>query len=533
MAAGQISRIVRTVLDDPRTLVGKLLCCSTLILLLFRLAGGKAKRSGGSIPPSPWRLPIIGNFHQLTANVHQGLDALSLKFGPMFMMRLGSVPVCVISSGEPAREVTNTHDAIFCNRGSTKASRALFSGKNDILFAPDNKFWKLTRRLCVSALLSPTNVQSLHHVREEEVAQMVTVIRSNQYQAVDLSDLFYKLASSILFRAVLGKKIGTDDEGRRASNELRMKLAVQSTNAITDLVSFEDFIPALSWLDHLTGLNRKLKKTAQTVHAMLDQVIDEREEIQSGNNIGGDDNDNSSRNDGKGLVNIILELQRKGMTGLDNLTRIDIRNIVLDMVLAGVSTTAAAMKWTMAELARNPQIMKKVQEEVRSVIGDKSEIRECDIDRMKYLKCVIKEGLRMHSPIIIGRRAATSVTIGGFKLPAGVTAWINLWAVHRNPTVWDRPSEFLPERFLNASYNFKGQDQVYFPFGLGKRICPGVDFAMTEVEYALASLLCWFDWELPDGVLMENLDLLCSRSKPSHEIAPLRLVPRPRPAPST
>uniref|UniRef100_A0A7N0VEH1 Cytochrome P450 n=1 Tax=Kalanchoe fedtschenkoi TaxID=63787 RepID=A0A7N0VEH1_KALFE len=519
MAAG----LIHTLTESPPILVSTslLLLCS-LVALLFTYA--RARRPArGSLPPSPWRLPLIGNLHQL---IDKGLQALSQKYGPVLLMHLGSVPVCVISSGELARDVTNTHDV--SDRGSTKASRILFSGGNDLLFAPENNFWRLSRKLCVSALLSPTNVQAMFFVRDEEVAKLVKLIRANgSGKAIDMSETLLKLGSSIVSRAVLGQtKVSGSAED---DNEVRGKLAIQTAHLVADLFSFEDFIPALWWVDHLTGLNRRLKKTAQELHAVLDQVFDEHERNQSAD----DDDDGPDKNDRKCFVNIMLELRRKGVIGLESLTRSDMRAIVLDMFLAGVASTAASMEWTMAELAKNPSIMKKVQEEVRSVVGGKSEIQESDISQMKYLKCVIKEELRIHGPIIMGRKITSSITIGGFKLPAGASAWINVQNIHRDPAAWDRPSEFIPERFLDARYNYKGQDQVYFPFGLGRRICPGVEFAMAEVEHAVANLLCWFDWELPDGIGAEELDMRGSTSDPSYKIIPLRLVPVPVPKPAS
>uniref|UniRef100_A0A7N0VBQ1 Cytochrome P450 n=1 Tax=Kalanchoe fedtschenkoi TaxID=63787 RepID=A0A7N0VBQ1_KALFE len=511
--------LIHTLTANPPILVSTLLLLCSLAALLFTYARARLP-ARGSLPPSPWRLPLIGNLHQL---MDKGLQALSQKYGPILLMHLGSVPVCLISSGELAREVTNTHDV--SDRTSTKASRILFSGGNDLIFAPENNFWRLSRKLCVSALLSPTNVQAMSFVRDEEVAKLVKLIRANgSGKAIDLSETLLKLGSSIVSRVVLGQtKVSESSED---DIDGKGKLAIQTASQGADLFSFEDFIPALWWVDHLTGLNRRLKKTAQEMHAFLDQVFDEHER-----NLSADDG--PDKNDRKCFVNIMLELQRKGMIGLESLTRSDMRAIVLDMFLAGVTSTATSMEWTMAELAKNPSIMKKVQEEVRSVVGGKSEIQESDISQMKYLKCVIKEELRIHGPIIMGRKVNSSITIRGFKLPAGASVWINVQDIHLDPAVWDRPSEFIPERFLDARYNYKGQDQVYFPFGLGRRICPGVEFAMAEVEHAVANLLCWFDWELPDGIWAEELDMRGSTSDPSYKIIPLRLVPVPVPKPAS
>uniref|UniRef100_A0A7N0UZ94 Cytochrome P450 n=1 Tax=Kalanchoe fedtschenkoi TaxID=63787 RepID=A0A7N0UZ94_KALFE len=507
-----------TVVINPTTPVCALLLFISLVLF-FRL--GKRRRPVGSLPPSPRGLPLIGNLHQVTATPHEGLHALSLKYGPLLFMRFGAIPHFVISSGELVREVVKTHDAIFTYRTTTKASRVLFSESEDLLCSPQNKFWRLTRKLCVNELLSNKMVKSFQFIREEEVGRLVKTIGSscinNIGSEIDLSKLFVKLAGSLVSRAVLGLK--SAEEGGRESDEKMGKLAMEAVHIITDLFSFEDYIPALAWVDHLTGLNRKLKKTSRAINEFLDRVIDEHEMFNNGGEEG-----NDSQNDRKCFVRVILDLRKKDMMGLE-LTRGNIRSILLDMFLAGIGSSASSTEWNMAELARNPRIMKKVQEEVRSVVGEKSKIDESDIDQMKYLKCVIKESLRLHGPTVTIREASTTASIGGFKLPDKTIALINIWAIHRDPNTWERPLEFLPERFLDTSYNFTGQDQVYFPFGLGRRVCPGVQFAMSEIEYALANLLCWFDWELPKGMAPEDLDMRGTSSIAAHKIVPLCLVP--------
>uniref|UniRef100_A0A7N0T5F4 Cytochrome P450 n=1 Tax=Kalanchoe fedtschenkoi TaxID=63787 RepID=A0A7N0T5F4_KALFE len=115
----------------------------------------------------------------------------------------------------------------------------------------------------------------------------------------------------------------------------------------------------------------------------------------------------------------------------------------------------------------------------------------------------------------------------GFEIPADSSIMINLWAVNRDPVVWERPLEFLPERFANAGHGYKGLDRKYFPFGMGKRICPGVRFAVSKVELVIASLLCWFDWELPGGTAPEDLDMGETFAIVARKESPLCLVPLP------
>jgi cytochrome P450 len=177
------------------------------------------------------------------------------------------------------------------------------------------------------------------------------------------------------------------------------------------------------------------------------------------------------------------------------------------MFVGGTDTTSTTMQWAMAELVKNPSIMKKAQEEVRRVVGEKSKVDEADIDQMDYLKCIVKETLRLHAPLMITRGSSAIAKLEGYDIPPKTIILINAWAIQRDPKLWDRADEFLPERFVNNPIDFKGQHDQFIPFGMGRRGCPGKSFAITEAEYVLANLLYWFDWELPDGANREDLDM--------------------------
>ena len=174
-------------------------------------------------------------------------------------------------------------------------------------------------------------------------------------------------------------------------------------------------------------------------------------------------------------------------------------------------TTSTSMEWLMAELIKNPRVMQKAQEEVRRVVGNKKKISMDDINGMDYLKCVIKENLRLHPPVplLVARKTSASVEVGGYKVPANANVFINAWKIHRSSSLWDRPVEFLPERFQNNPLDFKlGQDFDFVPFGSGRRGCPGLLFGIATIEFVIANLLYWFDWKLAsDAGLPEDLDM--------------------------
>ncbi|KAK9088014.1 hypothetical protein Syun_030408 [Stephania yunnanensis] len=109
--------------------------------------------------------------------------------------------------------------------------------------------------------------------------------------------------------------------------------------------------------------------------------------------------------------------------------------------------------------------------------------------------------------------------------PPKTRVYINAWAIQRDPMTWDKAEEFIPERFSESTVDFKGQDFELVPFGSGRRSCPGMSFGIAVVELALANLLYWFDWELPNGELKEMLDMSESFGLTVNKKIPLLLLP--------
>ena len=199
-----------------------------------------------------------------------------------------------------------------------------------------------------------------------------------------------------------------------------------------------------------------------------------------------------------------------------------------DMFVGGTDTSSTVLEWLMAELTKNPSSMKRAQEEVRRVVGKKSKIDVNDINKMNYLKCVLKETLRLHPPLplLVPRETITSVKLGGYDIPPKTRVIINPWAMHRDPKVWERPEEFLPERFEDKPADFKGEDFEFIPFGGGRRGCPGMTFGVALVEDVIANILCWFDWRLPSDIVKEeDLDMSEVNGLNVTKKIPLHLVP--------
>ncbi|KAI3802523.1 hypothetical protein L1987_30656 [Smallanthus sonchifolius] len=157
-------------------------------------------------------------------------------------------------------------------------------------------------------------------------------------------------------------------------------------------------------------------------------------------------------------------------------------------------------------------------------------ITEEHLEKTKYLKAVIKESLRLHIPLplLVQRESTQDINLMGYDIPVGTRVVINAWALGRDPSLWEEPEQFKPERFLNNSLDYKGFHYQFIPFGGGRRGCPGIQFAIAINELAIANLVYKYDLLLPDGKGGEELDMSEITGLTTHRKSPLLLTASPR-----
>lgn len=162
----------------------------------------------------------------------------------------------------------------------------------------------------------------------------------------------------------------------------------------------------------------------------------------------------------------------------------------------------------MTELVRHKEVMSKVVEEIKREINSDT-ITDSQLSNLPYLQASIKEAMRLHPPVplLLPHMAAETCEVMNYTIPKNSKIFVNLWAMGRDPKVWDDPLSFKPERFIGSKVDFKGQDFELLPFGSGRRMCPGMPSGVKSVQLILASLIREFDLVLPDDVDPLKLDM--------------------------
>nr|AOS51485.1 ferulate 5-hydroxylase [Calamus jenkinsianus] len=473
-------------------------------------------------PPGPKPLPIIGNMLMMDQLTHRGLAKLADKYGGLCYLRLGFLNAFAVSTPDMARQVLQVQDNVFSNRPATIAITYLTYDRADMAFAHYGPFWRQMRKLCVMKLFSRKRAESWASVRDE-VDTTLRAANDKIGEPVNLGELVFNLTKNIIFRAAFGTPSHEEQD--------EFIGILQEFSKLFGAFNIGDFIPWLSWMD-MQGINQRLKAARGALDGFIDKIIDEH----LANPKLADAEDADMVDDmlaflgdspaGKGGEDGDLQAYLK-------LTRHNIKAIIMDVMFGGTETVASAIEWAMAELMRNPEEFKRVQQELADVVGLDRKVHESDLDKLSYFKCAIKETLRLHPPIpLLLHETAEDCEVAGYSIPKKSRVMINVWAIGRDKSAWKDAETFRPSRFTpdgdGAGVDFRGNYFELLPFGSGRRSCPGMQLGLYALELAVAQLMHCFNWSLPDGMKPSELDMGDVFGLTAPRAVRLAAVPTPR-----
>ncbi|KAL0393975.1 UNVERIFIED_CONTAM: Premnaspirodiene oxygenase [Sesamum latifolium] len=445
------------------------------------------------LPPGPWKLPFIGHLHHIVGSLpHHSLRDLSKKYGPLMHLKFGEVSTIVVSSPKVAKEVLKTVDPACADRPQSLASQIMWYNYIDIAFSPYGEYWRQMRKICILELLSVKNVRSFDYIRKDEASRLVESIRASSGRPINLTEKTFLFTSAITCRAAFGKVL--------RDRETLISLLKEAV-VLAGGFDMADLFPSLKILNIINWNKYKLLKMRSKMDAILDRLIDEHKDNLATSKKG------NGEMGSEDLVDVLLRLKQSGEFEFP-IANNNIKAVLFDMFSAGTETSSTTIDWAMAELMRNPRVMAKVQAEVREAFKGKTRVEESDVQSLKYLKLVIKETFRLHPPIpLLPRACRDECKVNGYTIPLKSKVMVNIWAMGRDPEYWHQPETFQPERFENSSIEFLGNNFEYIPFGAGRRICPGMNFGLANVELPLAQLLYHFDWKMPEGMSPDDIDM--------------------------
>ncbi|MEM8571583.1 MAG: cytochrome P450 [Pseudomonadota bacterium] len=194
------------------------------------------------------------------------------------------------------------------------------------------------------------------------------------------------------------------------------------------------------------------------------------------------------------LLDLVIEA---GQTE-NGLEKLEIRNNLLGFLFAGHETTALAVTWSLYLLAFDPDVQRRAQEEVDTILDGRPATGD-DLPSLGYIRQILEEALRLYPPAgFLTRTAAQADQIGEHEIAKGTQVILPIYAMHRHEMLWEKPLAFDPDRFSREAVRSRHRFS-YLPFGGGPRICIGAAMALGEAQIILASLLSQYSVEIQEG----------------------------------
>ncbi|XP_047941655.1 cytochrome P450 71D7-like [Salvia hispanica] len=474
------------------------LILSAIFVFMFNYQKKYRNRKSIKLPPGPRKLPIIGNLHQISNPLFRCFRDLSNQYGPIMHLKVCESKGVVVSSPDLVKQILKDLDHVFADRRQHAFSDILMYGPSDIVFGPTGGYWRQMRKLCINELLSLKMVQLFQSIRSDETSRLIDSLRESSGRVVNFTEKIFFHSSSVTCRAAYGSVC--------EDSETLIKLTADAS-ALASGFEIADLFPSWRIVGALSWTKRRFMAMRRELDVILDDVIERHKRNRVESEGGGGRRLGNSEFGSEDLVDVFLRVQEEGQLEfpIDN---DNIKAVLFDLFVAGTDTSAGTIDWTITELLRHPQVMAKAQAEVRQALKGNSTQQSDIVHNLKYLKLVIKETMRLHPAFpMVSRASKEEQMINGYTIPAGEWVIVNIWGMHRDPRYWKDQEMFKPERFEDQSLDFVDGDCHFLPFGAGKRMCPGITFGLTNVEFTLAQLLYNFDWGLPEGVRAEDLDM--------------------------
>ncbi|XP_019180702.1 PREDICTED: cytochrome P450 CYP82D47-like [Ipomoea nil] len=486
------------------------------------LAPKKHKRLAPEVPGA-W--PIIGHLHLLVgrkkAPTHLILASMADKYGPIFRMRLGSVPVLVVSDSKIAKECFTAKDKELATRPKLLASEIM--GYNYSMFgiAPYGEYWREIRKTVMLELLSNRRIEMLRKVRESHVRKAIKRTFDHWSHNKDPTSGAVEMEmrqwfSRLIMNLSIAMLFGEEDMGE----ESQLLKSIRRLFELFGEMPVSDFIPWLRWMD-MGGYEKAMRKTAEEMDCAADRWLKEHRTKR-----------NLKSKEEEDFMDVMLSLfdaqsNQTHPLGFD--IDVVIKSTCLNLFVAATDTTSITLTWALSLILNNYNVLRRIQDELDIHVGKERCVEESDINKLIYVQAVVKEAFRLHPavPLSVPHEAMEDCTINGYHIQKGTRIISNLAKIHRDPKVWTDPNEFKPERFLTSykDIDVKGNHFELIPFGSGRRMCPGMPLALQIVHLTLASLIQSFDMKRSS---MEPIDMTGSIGISSPKATPLHalLIPR-------
>ncbi len=394
---------------------------------------------------------LLGHLPAMAAAPHSFPAAALQAHGGLVGIRLGPRRIVAVGRPDLAREVLVTRADRY-PRG--RINRNLGAVIGDGLLATEGEVWRARRRRMQPSF----RADRLGTLATTTDAVMRETLAGWTGAPIDAAEQAGRIAIRVIGGVLLSQRIG-EGQGSAFVAAVQDCLA-QLMRRNWSLVRWPLWVPV--------PVNRAVNATRRTLEAFLGEALDRRLATPDAQP---DD---------------LLAALIRGRPDDPPLPRQALLNELKTLFAAGFETTATALTWLMYLLARHPQVAQALRDEAAPVLGDRAP-GPADLPRLPYAAAVVEEAMRLFPPVYnMGRDCAADDDLGGFRIRAGTTVVVSIFAIHRSPDLWEAPEAFRPDRFLGAA---AADRRNLLPYAWGRHQCIGNHFADLELVVALLAMV--------------------------------------------
>lgn len=409
-------------------------------------------------------LPVLGHTLAFIRNPLAILRTLHQRYDRVVHLRIGGRDQYLVLRPEDAKHVMQENHR---NYGRSPAFYVLKIFLGNGLLTSDGEFWRRQRRLAQPAF-HRQKLAALAQTMVDETADWVDELKqADPDRAVNVSQAFMDVTMRIVCKTLFGSDVVGQLDGLSAALDT---LQYQANQRMLSPLRFP-----MSWptLPHL-----RFRRAGTLVDSFIYGVINQRRQP------GAQQHDD--------LLDMLLNAEDEE-TG-ERMSDKQLRDECITLFAAGHETTAVSMAWTLHLLTQHPEVLTRLRSEVQSVLGTDRTPAPERFRALSYTMQVVQESLRLYPPAwIMSRLAHQDDPIGPYTIPAGATALVCPYLLHRDPTYWPDPERFDPDRFAPGADKDR-HSYAYLPFGGGPRLCIGNQFALLEMQILLALLVRAFNF---------------------------------------
>ncbi|KAG8167762.1 hypothetical protein KVR01_003451 [Diaporthe batatas] len=456
-----------------------------------------------TFPPGPPTIPIFGNLHQMpTKSIYVKFAEWSKQYGDIIGLKAGPQNMVIISSPQLIRETFVNRGVIYSGRPVLYVSRELlFPNQTNHMFMLQNDDTLRRNRTALKRLMGQAGLKEAFSFQETLTTELISNLSSGKESPERCVRLYmFRIAMTATMGPVADEGTATLmlDEWTHIQHRL-IKVLEATMSSLFDMLPFLKYVPFIPGKQNARDIGAYLLNLSTELLGRLKFHLAQAKE--------------SGSDDVKywGLIGNILRDQEGEKDDVEkrkfHFTDSQLKTMGQFVQDAATDTTLSTAMTCIMALTANQSLFRKVQEEVDTVCGKDGELFYYDIDRLPYVKACVLETLRWRpaAPILLPHRLEQDDHVRGYHIPRDTMIMANAWAANHDPAHFDEPDVFNPDRFLG----FETYPGVY-PFGIGRRSCPGDRFALNTLIIMLSKLAASFDFTFdgpaPDMSLENGYD---------------------------